>query len=58
MIASITVDGEPVPLELDFENHRWSSKRELPESYFPLVATIEGKRYELYSDATFAEVEL
>jgi hypothetical protein len=26
-------------------------------SGFPLIAVIEGKRYELYSDGTFDEVE-
>jgi hypothetical protein len=24
---------------------------------FPLITTVQGKRYELYSDGTFAEVE-
>jgi hypothetical protein len=27
------------------------------ESVFPLIAVVDGKRYELYSDGTFAEVE-
>jgi len=27
------------------------------ESDFPLITVFEGKRYELYSDGTFAEVE-
>jgi len=30
----------------------------LDEAEFPLIALLEGKRYELYSDHTFAEVEL
>jgi len=32
----------------------WRSTR---ESDFPLITIIEGKRYELYSDGTFAQVE-
>jgi hypothetical protein len=27
------------------------------EAAFPLIQVVDGKRYELYSDGTFAEVE-
>jgi hypothetical protein len=30
---------------------------ELEEGAFPLITAVEGKRYELYSNGTFAEVE-
>jgi len=55
---SIRIAGEPQTFQLDFENHVWHSVRELPEGEFPLVAEVARKRYELYSDRTFAEEEL
>jgi hypothetical protein len=36
---------------------RWESLEEQKEGDFPLIAEVNGKRYELYSDQTFAEVE-
>jgi hypothetical protein len=36
---------------------RWNSENELPEADFPLILHLEGKRYQFYSDGTFAEVE-
>jgi hypothetical protein len=42
---------------LDFEAGRWTAGDEPPEGDFPFVAHVEGKRYELYSDGTFNEVE-
>jgi hypothetical protein len=42
---------------LDFESLRWTSTSEPPEGDFPFVGQLNGKRYELYSDGTFAEVE-
>ncbi len=52
-----TSGGVPLDAELDFETGRWTSKTPLPEGEFPFVASADGKRYELYSDQTFAEVE-
>lgn len=55
--------------ELDFITSTWSSKTGRaegafpsstpgqPEGEFPLTVHLDGKRYELYSDQTFAEVE-
>ena len=34
-----------------------SSTHGQPEGEFPLTVHLDGKRYELYSDQTFAEVE-
>jgi len=56
MHATISVDGKEVPFDLDFDKWRWTGP-DLPEGYFPLVAEVGEKRYELYSDGTFAEVE-
>jgi hypothetical protein len=36
----------------------WHCARTLPEADFPLIGVVNGKRYMLYSDGTFAEVEL
>jgi hypothetical protein len=54
----VPVDAEHLPFELDFGIHRWSTAKAPPEGYFPLTADLDGKRYELYSDGTFAEVEM
>ncbi|HEY2554976.1 MAG TPA: hypothetical protein VGI15_06985, partial [Candidatus Cybelea sp.] len=55
--VEIKVDGSMLPFELDFDAHRWSGPQALPEGYFPFAAEVHGKRYELYSDRSFAEVE-
>lgn len=49
--------GEPRPVEMDFEQRRWWAERGFAEGDFPLIATVRGKRYELYSDGTFDEEE-
>jgi len=47
-----------IKAELDFERERWTPIGPLPpEGDFPLVAHLDGKRYQLYSDETFNEVE-
>jgi hypothetical protein len=57
MTIHIDVDGHAVSFRLDFKNWRWHSLQELEEGAFPLITDVEGKRYELYSDGIFAEVE-
>jgi hypothetical protein len=57
MNVQIIVDGRNAPFTLNFETWRWQSKTDQKESNFPLIADVTGKRYELYSDETFAEVE-
>lgn len=54
---NIEIDNVLVPFALDFGTSYWSASQELPEGYFPIIAHHEGKRFELYSDGTFAEVE-
>jgi hypothetical protein len=43
---------------MDEPNRLWHCARELPQADFPLIRVVNGKRYEFYSDGTFAEVEL
>jgi hypothetical protein len=57
MITAIAVDGRTIPFRLDPAHGRWHSLVQQPEGDFPLVTVINGKRYELYSDGTYAEVE-
>jgi hypothetical protein len=58
MTVQIQVDDRVVPFTLDWEQSRWQSTKELEEALFPLITVVDGKRYELYSDETFAEVEV
>lgn len=57
MILTIEVERWTIPFRLDWDHMRWHSIIALEEGDFPLVTMIDGKRYELYSDDTFAEVE-
>jgi hypothetical protein len=57
MIAQIDVEGHIIPFRLDPTHKRWHSLVQQHESDFPLVTVIDGKRFELYSDGTYAEVE-
>ena len=53
----IEVEGRKTPFELNWEHLHWRCSEEQKESDFPLITVVDGKRYELYSDETFAEVE-
>ncbi|WP_180277671.1 hypothetical protein [Nostoc sp. 'Peltigera malacea cyanobiont' DB3992] len=57
MTTQIEVKGRNTPFILNWEERRWQSLEKPQESDFPLIAVLDGKRYELYSDGTFAEVE-
>jgi len=57
MTTQIKVEGRNTPFTLDWKERRWQSLEEQKESDFPLIAVVDSKRYELYSDGTFAEVE-
>jgi len=57
MTIEIEVEGRNITFRLDWEDRRWASLEEQKEGNFPLIAEVSGKRYELYSDETFAEVE-
>jgi hypothetical protein len=53
----IGVEGRIIGFRLDQENWRWHSLEVQEEGVFPLITVIDGKRLELYSDGTYAEVE-
>jgi hypothetical protein len=58
MTVQINVENkETYPFDLHFDEWTWTGPT-LEEGDFPLVAEVEGKRYELYFDNTFDEVEL
>ena len=57
MTIQITVGDRNIVFRLDWNHWRWHSFEQLEEADFPLIAFVEGKRYELYSDGTFDEVE-
>lgn len=57
MTVQINVGGRAIPFRLDLKNWRWHSLEEPKESDFPLIAVVDGKRYELFSDGTFADAE-
>jgi hypothetical protein len=57
MITEIEIEAEGRRFSLDRSRWRWRSLEEETESDFPLITVVDGKRYELYSDETFAEVE-
>ena len=56
--TSIDIDGTPRAFQLDFERDQWHAVEEIAEAEFPLIAEVDGKRYELYSDGTFSEEEV
>lgn len=56
--AQIDVDGETYPFKLDFDTHTWTAQASFEEAEFPIPTELNGRRYELYSDGTFAEVEV
>lgn len=57
MTIQITVGGRNIMFRLDWKYWRWHSLDAPQEADFPLITVVDGKRYELYSDGTFAEVE-
>jgi hypothetical protein len=61
MKVAITVADQNYEVDLDDKTKAWTSAAQverLDKGEFPLVVMSGGKRYELYSDRTFAEVEL
>ena len=57
MIVELQDGDQVIPFRLDEEHARWHSLVRQKESDFPLVTEVNGRRLELYSDGTFAEVE-
>ncbi len=57
MTVQIDVEGRNTSFRLDWKTWRWHCLEEPGEAVFPLITFVDGKRYELYGDATFAEVD-
>jgi hypothetical protein len=57
MTIQITVEGRNIMFRLDWKHRLWHSLDEPQEADFPLITIVDGKRYELFSDGTFAEAE-
>ena len=57
MNTQIEIEGQNTPFTLVWAPLSWQSSKTPEEAEFPLIAFMDGKRYELYSDGTFAEVE-
>jgi hypothetical protein len=55
--VQVELDDGEFPVELDFDSGRWSAEEQFDEGDFPFVAETGGKRYELFSNGTFAEEE-
>jgi hypothetical protein len=55
--TEVEAEDEDLQVVLDFAALHWTTERTLPERVFPLLADVDRKRYELYADGTFAEVE-
>jgi hypothetical protein len=56
MTIRITVGDRSIPFRLDQHHWRWHSLEEPQEADFPLIAVVDGRRFELYSDGTYADV--
>ncbi len=59
----VELQGQRLEFTLDSNTRKWTPAEPatndlLQESEFPLVALTGGKRYELYGDGSFGEVEL
>jgi hypothetical protein len=59
----VELQGRRLEFTLDGNTRKWAAvdpatNELLHEGEFPLVASAGGKRYELYSDRSFDEVEL
>jgi hypothetical protein len=61
-IVIVELQGQRLEFTLDSDTRKWlpvdaATRGLLQEGEFPLIALEGGKRYELYSDGTFNEVE-
>jgi hypothetical protein len=59
----VELQGQRLEFTLDSSARKWTPVEPatndlLQEGEFPLVAFTDGKRYELYGDGSFDEVEL
>jgi hypothetical protein len=56
--AQVQRDGQEYPIVMDFDKSTWDAERSFDEGDFPFIVETQGKRFEIYSDGTFAEEEL
>jgi hypothetical protein len=56
--VKVTIDDVEHDVDVDLTAKRWTSPHAYDEGDYPLIAEIDGKRYELYSDGTLGEEEL
>jgi len=56
--AQVQLDGQEYPIVMDFETSTWKTERSFDEGDFPFIVATQGKRFEIYSDGTFAEEEM
>jgi hypothetical protein len=55
--AQLQLDGQEYR-SLDFDAWTWKAERSFDEGDFPFIVETQGKRYEIYSDGSFAEEEM
>jgi len=53
----LRIADKPAHFILHWDIAQWDSPDDVTQAGFPLIAHLNGKRYELYSDGTFSEVE-
>jgi hypothetical protein len=53
----ISIADKTAHFTLHWDSKQWDSSDDITEAEFPLVTHLAGRRYELYSDGTFSEVE-
>ncbi len=56
--VQVELDDQHYPIDLDFDSHRWAAEHVFGEGDFPFVVEVSGKRYEIFSNGTFAEEEM
>lgn len=53
----LRIADKPAHFTLHWDSKQWDSPDDVTQADFPLIAHLAGKRYELFSDGAFAEVE-
>ena len=53
----IRITDRTAHFTLHWDSKQWDSPDDVTQAEFPLVAPLAERRYELYSDGTFSEVE-
>lgn len=53
----IKIEDRSAHFTLHWDSSQWDSPDDITQAGFPLIAHLGGRRYELYSDGTFSEVE-